>query len=236
MADLPKERVETSPPFTYSAVDYFGPLKQGRKELKRYGVLFTCLSSRAIHLEVSHTLETDSFLNAFRQFVSRRGPVRELRCDRGTNFVGASTELQKCLKEMNHDKIKEELLKESCDWFQFKFNVPKASHMGIWERQIRTVRNVLNVLLYQYGSQLNDESLLTFMCEAESIVNSRPLSVDNLGLPESLEALTPNHLLMMKSKVLLPPPRVFQKEEMYLRKHWRRVQHLCNEFWSRWRK
>ena len=163
--------------------------------------------------------------------------MRELRCDRGTNFVGASTELQKCLKEINHDKIKEELLKESCNWFQFKFNVPKASHMGgIWERQIRTVRNVLNVLLYQNGSQLNDESLLTFMCEAESIVNSRPLSVDNLGLPDSLEPLTPNHLVTMKSKVLLPPPGVFQKGEMYLRKHWRRVQHLCNEFWVRWRK
>jgi hypothetical protein len=105
---------------------------------------------------------------------------------------------------------------------------------GIWERQIKTVRNVLNVLLYQNGCQLNDESLFTFMCEAESIVNSRPLSVDNLGLPNSLKALTSNHLLTMKSKV--PPPGVFLKEEMYLRKHWRRVQHLCNEFWSQWRK
>ncbi len=117
MVDLPKERVETSPPFTYSAVDYFGPfyIKQGRKEVKRYGVLFTCLASRAIHLEVSHTLETDSFLNAFRRFVCRRGPVRVPRCDRGTNFVGASTELQKCLKEMDQTKVEAELLKENCD-------------------------------------------------------------------------------------------------------------------------
>lgn len=182
-------------------------------------------------------METDSFLNAYRRFVSRRGPVKELRCDRGTNFCGARTELEKCLKEMDQAKIKAELLKESCDWLEFKFNVPKASHMGgIWERQIRTVRNVLNVILYQNGSQLNDESLLTFMCEAESIVNSRPLSVDNLGLSDSLEPLTPNHLLMVKSKVLLSPPGVFQKEDMYLRKHWRRVQHLCNEFWIRWKK
>jgi hypothetical protein len=92
MADLPKERLEASPPFTYSAVDYFGPwyIKQGRKEIKRYGVLFTCMSSRAIHLEVSETLETDSFLNAYRRFVCRRGPIRQLRCDCGTNFVGAT--------------------------------------------------------------------------------------------------------------------------------------------------
>ena len=239
MADLPKERVETSAPFSFSAVDYFGPfyIKQGRKEIKRYGVLFTCLASRAIHLEVSHTMETDSFLNAYRRFVSRRGPVKELRCDRGTNFCGASTELERCLKEMDKLKIKSELAKENCDWVEFNFNVPKASHMGgIWERQIRTVRNVLNVLLYQNGGQLNDESLLTFMCEVEAIVNSRPLSVDNLGLSDSLEPLTPNHLLTMKSKVLLPPPGVFQREDIYLRKHWRRVQHLCNEFWVRWKK
>ena len=100
MADLPKERLEASPPFTYSAVDYFGPwyIKQGRKEMKRYGVLFTCMSSRAIHLEVSETLGTDSFLNAYRRFVCRRGAIRQLRCDCGTNFVGASAELQKCLE------------------------------------------------------------------------------------------------------------------------------------------
>ena len=69
MANLPKDRLEPAPPFTHCGVDYFGPwlIKEGRKELKRYGVLFTCLSSRAIHLEVSATLETDSFINALRQ-------------------------------------------------------------------------------------------------------------------------------------------------------------------------
>ena len=65
MADLPNDRLEPAPPFTYSAVDHFGPwyVKEGRRELKRYGVLFTCMSSRAIHLEVAHTLNTDSFIN-----------------------------------------------------------------------------------------------------------------------------------------------------------------------------
>jgi hypothetical protein len=108
MVDLPKERLEASPPFTYSAVDYFGPwyIKQGRKEMKRYGVLITCMSSRAIHLEVSETLETDSFLNTYRRFVCRRGPIRQIRCDCGTNFVGASAKLQKCLEEMNQERIK----------------------------------------------------------------------------------------------------------------------------------
>ncbi|XP_042891382.1 uncharacterized protein LOC122265939 isoform X2 [Penaeus japonicus] len=80
MSDLPPDRLEPTPPFTYSAVDYFGPfyVKEGRKEVKRYGVLFTCMVSRAIHIETANTLETDSFLNAYRRFIRRRDPVRQL--------------------------------------------------------------------------------------------------------------------------------------------------------------
>jgi hypothetical protein len=91
MADLPSGRLEPAPPFTYCGVDFFGPwhVKEGRKELKRYGVLFTCLASRAIHVETANSLSTDSFLNALRRFIAIRGPIRQLRSDRGTHFVGA---------------------------------------------------------------------------------------------------------------------------------------------------
>lgn len=96
MANLPTDRLEPAPPFTHCGVDYFSPwlIKEGRKELKHYGVLFTCLSSRAIHLEVSATLETDSFINALRRFINRRGPIRTIRCEQGSNLVGARNELQ----------------------------------------------------------------------------------------------------------------------------------------------
>ena len=239
MADLPEDRLEPSPPFTFSAVDYFGPwfVKEGRKQLKRYGVLFTCLCSRAIHLEVSNTLSTDSFINAYRRFIGRRGPVRQLRSDQGTNFVGAMNELQQALSELNHEQIREELLKGSCDWVKFKMNVPHASHMGgVWERQIRTVRSVLASLLERHGSQLDDESLRTFMVEAEAIVNCRPLTVDSISSSQFSEPLTPNHLLTMKSKVVLPPPGDFQRVDLYLSKRWRRVQYLVNEFWCKWKR
>ena len=239
MADLPQDRLEPAVPFTYCAVDYFGPwmVKEGRKEIKRYGVLFTCLTSRAVHLETSSTLETDSFVNALRRFICRRGPVRQLRCDQGTNFVGAKRELKEAISELNDDHIRAELLRENCDWVKFKMNVPAASHMGgIWERQIRSVRNILTALLQNNGLQLDDESLRTLMCEAEAIINSRPLSIDNLSDPDALSPLTPNHLLTMKSKVVLSPPGNFQSADKYCRKRWRRVQHLANEFWARWRK
>ena len=89
MADLPEDRTEPAPPFTYCAVDYFGPclIKEGRRELKRYGVLFTCMASHAGHVETANTLETDSFINTLRRFLAERGPVRQMRSDRGTNFV-----------------------------------------------------------------------------------------------------------------------------------------------------
>ena len=178
MSDLPEDRLQQAPPFTYCAVDYFGPwiVKERRKELKRYGVLFTCMASRAIHLEVAHSLETihSSMLCAALSAV-------EVRV---TNFVGAKKELKEVLGELDHNKIGKELLQNNCDWFSFKMNVPSASHMGgVWERQIRSVRNVLSVLLENNGNQLDDESLSRFMCEAEAIINSRPLTVDGLADP-----------------------------------------------------
>ena len=138
MADFfTQDRLEPALPFTFSAVDYFGPWfeKEGRRELKRYGVLFTCLSSRAIHLEVSNGLDTDSFLNAYRPFVGRRGPVRQLRSHQATNFIGAMNELQQAVTELNYERIREELLSNNFYWVEFKPNVSHASHMGgVWER------------------------------------------------------------------------------------------------------
>jgi hypothetical protein len=236
MADLPKERIEPSPPFTYCGLDCFGPflIKEGRKEQKRYGLIVTCLAMRAIHIEVLEDMSTDSFLIGLRCFIALRGKVRLIRCDQGSNFVGAKNELKDCLKELNSEHIASQLLKLECE---FQFNPPSSSHMGgVWERQIRNVRNVLNGILDQSGTQLNTASLRTFLYETMAIVNSRPLTVENLESPDGPTPLTPNHLLTMKSDVVMPPPGNFVKEDLYLRKRWRRVQFLTNLFWSRWKK
>ena len=110
-----EDRVQPAPSFSYCAVDYFGPwhVKEGRRQLKRYGVLFTSLASRAVHLEVANSLTANSFINAYRRFVGRRGPVRQLRSDQGTNFVGAKNELQQALAELDQDKVRQELLKRN---------------------------------------------------------------------------------------------------------------------------
>ena len=84
------------PPFTYVGVDFFGPLfvKQGRSRVKRYGCLFTCLVIQAIHIEIAHSLDVSSFIDALRRFIAHRGRPEEIRSDRGTNFIGAERELK----------------------------------------------------------------------------------------------------------------------------------------------
>lgn len=113
--------------------------------------------------------------------------------------------------ELDHKQISSELLKNNCDWFSFRMNVPSASQMGgVWERQICTVCNVMSAILDKNGTQLDDESLRTFLCESEAIVNSRPLSVNTLSNPDYPDPLTPNHLLTLKTKVVLPSPGMFE--------------------------
>ena len=97
------------------------------------------------------------------------------------------------------------------------------------------MRNVLTALFSNHGSQLGDESLVTFKTEAEAIANCRPLTVDDLTSPECLQPLSPSQLLTLKSSVVLPPPGSFQWADLYYKKRWRRVQYLANEFWVKWK-
>ncbi len=213
-------------------------VKERRSEVKRYGVIFTCFGCRGVHLETTVSLDRDSFILALRRFIGRRGHVRSIRSDNGGNFVGADNEMKKAMGEMDHQRIRDYLLSEHCDWewVDWEFNPASASHMGgVWERQIRTVRSVLSSLLVEHAPRLNDESLRTLLVEVEAIVNSRPLSVETLS-DDTIEPLCPNSLLTMKTKVVLPPPGVFQRTDVYCRKRWRAVQYIANEFWVRWRK
>ena len=137
-------------------------------------------------------LETDAFIKSLPLFICRRGPIRQLRSDRGTNFVGAKHELRAALAEIDHERIKAELIQENCDWFIFAMNVPSSSHMGgVWDLLIHTVRSVMSLFLQNNDLQLDDESLRTFTCEVEAIINSRPLTVDFLNDPGAGSSFTP---------------------------------------------
>ena len=100
MSDLPRDRLECAPPFTSCGMDVFGPFhvsegKQTRRSTstkKVWAVIFTCMSSRATHLEPLPFLDTSSMKNAIRRFICIRGPCRKFRSDRGTNFIGVKNQ------------------------------------------------------------------------------------------------------------------------------------------------
>lgn len=235
MASLPQDRVlGDEPPFTRTGLDYFGPYEviNGRKHEKRYGVIFTCLSSRAMHLEMAYSLSTDSFLNAFRRFLARRGNVKIVRSDNGTNLTSGCKELKDSLDEWNQAAINNWMLQHNLEW---KFQPPSASHFGgIFEREIRSVKKTLNSVLREQPLKLTDEQLNTIFCEIESILNCRPLTELSNDI-EDLNALTPNHLLLLHEGATFPPG-LFSKDDSYVRRRWKQIQYLSDIFWVRFRK
>ena len=231
MAPLPEERVTTDkPPFYATGIDYFGPLnvRVGRSSVKRWGVIFTCLACRAVHLEVSHTLNTDSFLAAFSRFTARRGTPHIVYSDNGTNLTAAEKELRDMIKELDTKKMSNK--HAGIDW---KFLPPGASHMaGVWERLVRSVKMVLRGLLENETKKLlTDEGLYSLLCEVEFILNDRPISSNPTGLDDA-PALTPNMLLTFQRRVIT---RIlhYDPKEAYSKRWWRHIQNLASVFWRR---
>ena len=203
-------------------------MSKGRGTAKRYGVIFTCLACRAVHLEVANSLDTDACINALRRFICRRGQVALIRSDNGTNFIGAERELREALASLNHGQIQGALRKDGVNWC---FNVPAGSHHGgVWERVIRIVRRILSSVLQQ--QRLDDDGLQTVMCEAEAILNDRPITKLSDD-PNDLEPLTPNHILLLKGKPSLPPG-LFEPHDLNVKRRWRQVQYISDLFWKRW--
>nr|XP_044248764.1 uncharacterized protein LOC123002519 [Drosophila takahashii] len=231
MADLPYPRLAAfHRPFSYTGVDYFGPLlvTVRRSSEKRYGVLFTCLSTRAIHLEVAYSLTADSCILAVRNFIARRGRPVELWSDNGTNFQGASTELRRALDVLDKVQLEREFTGPEMKW---KFIPPASPHMGgAWERLVRSVKVALYSILS--SARPSDELLRGALMEVEMIVNSRPLTYIPVK-DENEEALTPNHFLLGSSSGSKPAtePTV---EGMLLKRSWMASQQLADMFWKRW--
>ena len=217
----------------------FGPftIKEKRSELKRYGALFTCMSSRAVHIEVTYLLDADSIIKALRRFIARRGNIRSIWSDNGSNFIGAERELWKSFLETNHEKVNDFLLTKGTDLIILDKNPSSSSNfVRVCERQICSARAILTSLIKNHGRSLDTESLGTLMPECEAILNSRPLTVQTMSDVNSPTPLVPANILTMKSKVILPPAGSFDRPDLFSKKRWRRVQHIANEFWTRWKK
>ncbi|XP_053661730.1 uncharacterized protein LOC128710893 [Anopheles marshallii] len=231
MGDIPRQRVAVSQrAFTYTGLDYFGPIfvVVGRHSEKRWGALFTCLTTRAVHLEVAHALTTASCILAIRRFIARRGSPREIISDRGTNFVGAAKELKVALKDVDENALK---LRFSGPELKWKFNPPAAPHFGgSWERLVQSVKKILSG--FDLPRLPTDEILISTLAEVEMMINSRPLTYVPLD-EESDCPITPNHLLL-GSPDGSKPAVCFDDSPTAIRTSWGAVQVNADIFWKRW--
>jgi transposase InsO family protein len=216
-------------PFTNVGIDYFGPFHVvvGRHQEKRYGVLFTCLSTRAVHLELAHHLTSDSFILAFRRFVDRRGTPAVVYSDNGTNLCAGEKEMRAELEEINKN-LQLAAEKREIEW---RFSPPSAPHFGgVWERLVRCCKSALTHVLH--GQTVSDEILHTALTEVESLLNGRPLTHISVD-PNDPTPLTPNHFLLGGPHPNLPIS-IISPGERLSSKSWRRAQQITDHFWKRW--
>ena len=231
MANLPSARLQIfDPPFTHSGVDYFGPfqVKQGRSTVKRYGCVFTCMTTRAVHLELVTDMTTDCFVNALRRFVARRKGVSHLYSDNGSNFVGAERVLKEDLKKVNQVQVGEGMRKLGIEW---SFNPPSASHFGgAWERVIRTIRKIMKSL--SPGPLYTNDVLRTVFCEVENIINDWPLTPISFSDFDD-RPLTPSDFLTPDStaSLILPPA---DEKKVYFVGRYKQTKYLINKARERW--
>ncbi|XP_061192812.1 uncharacterized protein LOC133201024 [Saccostrea echinata] len=224
------------PHFFSVGLDVFGPwpvvIREtcgGSAHSKRCAVFFTCLTTRAVHIEVIEDMSCSCFINALRRFIALRGPVKLFRSDRGTNFIGAVEDLDGNAINVEENMMKTYLKENRATWL---FNAPHASHIGgVWERVIGSARRILNSkLLQDRGKELTHEVLVMFMAEVCAILNSRPIMLDMD--PSSPMVLSTNVLLTRNGEI-----RSFSEhlgiKDMYTAS-WKHVQVLSDMFWKKW--
>ena len=220
-------------------MDIFGPYmitddtstRRNSSTKKMWAVIFTCLVTRATHLEALPMMDTSSFVNALRRFFAIRGMCHHLRSDQGSNLVGAYNQSA----TLSLTVIEKDIRNLNCTW---SLNPPKASHHGgVWERKIGCIKSIINACLLKISPRnpTRDE-LCTFFQEAASILNNTPLCTVAADPNEPLP-ITPAMLLTCKTEPNPSPPETFTTSDIlaYGTRRWRRVKVLCDEFFKRCR-
>lgn len=235
MAPLPKTRTTPGKVFERVGIDFCGPVlmksKPGRTNVtyKSYICVFVCLSTRAIHLELTTELTTNAFIGALRRFVARRGRVNEIVSDHGTNFVGAYNEISRMkqyLKDISNYNYAPEF---NLIW---RFTTERASHHGgIFEAAVKSAKRHL---IRCIGNQmLTYEEYNTFLCQVECCLNSRPISklTDDAN---DLRTLTPGHFLVGEQLNSFPEGMDLRNISQNRLIRWQLVQQLYQQFWKKW--
>ncbi|MFH4977218.1 hypothetical protein AB6A40_003927 [Gnathostoma spinigerum] len=226
---LPAERVQRSPPFAHTAVDYSGPInvKATMGTVKRWFALFTCFATRVIHLEVANDLSTSAFTDCFRRFIARRGVPKVMLSDNGTNFKLTASALK---------EVRDYLGNQLVEWrFVTALTPPKS---GLYESLLGIVKTSMRKTV---GNRfLTEIQLATLVTEVEAVVNQRPLTYVE---SDFLEVLRRTDFLATKATLMLNVDHSTDSDEWMLEapstriallRQWSRTQQHLEQFWKAW--
>lgn len=236
MGDLPKERVTPSAPFSHTGIDYAGPIHvrttkgRGQKSHKGYIAIFVCLATKAIHIEIVSDMTTETFIAAYRRFISRRGQCTNIYSDNGTTFVGAANQMKEEIREITQSNTVQDTI--STAGTKWHFIPPSSPHFGgLWESGVKSMKHHLRRVIGE--TKLTYEEITTLACQIEACLNSRPLCVlSDVSDEESI--LTPGHFLIGKPIISAPTLAESEVKNSNLSQRWKLIQKIKKDFWKAW--
>ena len=236
MGPLPEERLKPSPPFFRTSLDLFGPFQvkdtvKRRVTRKVYGVIFNCMVSRAVHLELVEGYDTQSFLISFKRFISIRGFPKFMHSDNGSQLVAANKELREMIKKWDLSEILNFGVNQGLTWsFNNSANAPFQN--GCSESLIRLVKR--GILISVGNNILSYSELLSAFYEIANLLNERPIGMKP-GNDISLGSyLCPNDLILGRNNVRVPH-EVFDESNKVLRRY-QFINQIVDLFWKKWQR
>lgn len=234
MGQLPEQRLKPAPAFFNTSLDLFGPIMirdtvKRRVRSKVYGVIFTCMTSRAVYIDLTEGYDTDSFLNTFRRFVSVRGYPHTIHSDMGTQLSAASKEIRDMTSRWNVTEISKFGSNQGMTW-SFNKSADAPWQNGVCEALIRSVKRLLVIVIGE--NVLSFGELQTVLFEVANLLNERPIGLKpgydiNLGT-----YLCPNDLLLGRASNKVPDGPMI--DTIDVRKRFSFIQSIVTSFWRRW--
>ena len=232
MGNLPTDRLKPAPPWYSTGIDLFGPYRirdevKKRTTSKTYGVIFTCLGTRAVYLDIASDYSADKFLMVLRRFVPLHGYPCKLFSDNGTQLVAANKELSNITKNWDWNKLKGFGVTEGFEWIFTSADAPWQN--GVTEALIRSVKRAINASIGD--SILTFSELQTVLYEVANLLNERPIGRHPTS-PDDGAYLCPNDLLLGRATSRVPSGPFDKKANN--RQRFTFVQTIISTFWKKW--